>query len=50
MPAPLGITGSTGRLGGRIARLLAAAGSEQRLVVRTPAKAPVLPRATVVQA
>jgi NAD(P)H dehydrogenase (quinone) len=50
MPSPLGITGSTGHLGGRVARLLAAAGSEQRLVVRTPAKAPVLPRTTVAQA
>ena len=50
MAAPLGITGSTGHLGGRIARLLAAAGSEQRLVVRTPAKAPVLRRTTVAQA
>jgi uncharacterized protein YbjT (DUF2867 family) len=42
MPAPLGVTGSTGQLGGRIARLLAAAGAEQRLVVRTPARAPLL--------
>ena len=50
MPAPLGVTGSTGHLGGRIARLLAAAGSHQRLVVRTPAKAPLLPRTTVAQA
>ena len=50
MPAPLGIIGSTGHLGGRIARLLAAAGSEQRLLVRTPAKAPRLPGTTVVQA
>ena len=46
----LGITGSTGHLGGRIARLLAAEGVPQRLVVRTPAKAPRLPGATVVQA
>jgi uncharacterized protein YbjT (DUF2867 family) len=28
---PVGTTGSTGRLGGRIARLLAAAGAEQLL-------------------
>ena len=34
MTGPLGITGSTGNLGGRVARLLAAAGVEQRLVVR----------------
>lgn len=46
----LGITGATGQLGGRVARLLAAAGVEQRLVVRTPAKAPSLPGTTVVQA
>ena len=46
----LGITGATGQLGGRVARLLAAAGVEQRLVVRTPAKAPPLPGTTVVQA
>ncbi len=47
---PLGVTGSTGRLGGRIARLLAAAGVEQRLVVRSPARAPQLGRTTVAQA
>jgi NAD(P)H dehydrogenase (quinone) len=47
---PIAITGSTGRLGGRIARLLAAAGLEQRLVVRDPSKAPELPRTQVVQA
>ncbi|MEO5708914.1 MAG: SDR family oxidoreductase [Nocardioidaceae bacterium] len=46
----LGVTGATGRLGGRIARLLAAAGVEQRLVVRTPARAPLLPGTTVAQA
>jgi uncharacterized protein YbjT (DUF2867 family) len=50
MRTPLGITGATGRLGGRVSRLMAAAGVEQRLVVRTPAKAPVLPGATVAQA
>jgi NAD(P)H dehydrogenase (quinone) len=50
MPAPLGVTGSTGQLGGRIARLLAAAGAEQRLVVRTPARAPLLPGTTVAEA
>ena len=47
---PLGITGATGRLGGRVARLLAAAGVEQRLVVREPGRAPSLPGATVAQA
>lgn len=47
--ARLAITGSTGRLGGRIARLLAAAGVEQRLVVRDPARAPELLGSTVVR-
>lgn len=46
----IGVTGATGRLGGRVARLLADAGVEQRLIVRTPERAPDLPRATVVQA
>jgi uncharacterized protein YbjT (DUF2867 family) len=39
----LAVTGSTGRLGSRIARGLAAAGVPQRLVVRDPARAPQLP-------
>jgi len=47
---PLGVTGSTGRLGGRVARLLAAADVQQRLLCRTPAKAPVLPGTEVVPA
>lgn len=47
---PLAITGSTGRLGGRVARLLAARGVAQRLLVRDPARAPRLPGATVAQA
>jgi NAD(P)H dehydrogenase (quinone) len=47
---PLGVTGATGNLGGRITRLLAAAGVEQRLLARTPAKAPAVPGSTVVQA
>jgi NAD(P)H dehydrogenase (quinone) len=42
----LGVTGSTGRLGGRIARLLAASGVQQRLLVRDPSRAPVLDGAT----
>ncbi len=46
----LGITGSTGNIGGRVARLLAAAGVEQRLVARSPDRAPSLPGAHVVQA
>ena len=46
-PVPLGITGSTGQLGGRIARRLAAAGVPQRLVVRDRARAPELAGSTV---
>jgi NAD(P)H dehydrogenase (quinone) len=46
----LGVTGSTGNIGGRVARLLSAAGVEQRLVVRSPDRAPSLPGAQVVQA
>jgi uncharacterized protein YbjT (DUF2867 family) len=46
----LGVTGATGNLGGRIARLLAAAGVQQRLVVRSPARAPLLPGTTVAEA
>jgi len=44
---PLGITGSTGRLGSRIARRLAAAGVPQRLLVRDPARAPQLAGSSV---
>jgi NAD(P)H dehydrogenase (quinone) len=44
----LGITGSTGRLGGRVARRLAATGTPQRLIVRDPARAPRLDGADVV--
>src|SRR5688572_12206813 len=47
---PLAVTGSTGQLGGRIARLLAAADVPQRLLVRELARAPQLPGATAVQA
>ncbi|HEY3548556.1 MAG TPA: SDR family oxidoreductase, partial [Propionicimonas sp.] len=39
---PLGITGSTGRLGGRVARILADSGAVQRLLVRDPSRAPQL--------
>jgi NAD(P)H dehydrogenase (quinone) len=39
----LAVTGSTGRLGSRVARGLSQLGLEQRLVVRDPAKAPALP-------
>jgi len=43
----LTISGATGRLGGRIARLLAETGIPQRLLVRDPARAPRLPGAEV---
>jgi NAD(P)H dehydrogenase (quinone) len=48
--AALAITGATGRLGGRVARQLAARGVSQRLVVRDPARAPALDGTEVVQA
>jgi uncharacterized protein YbjT (DUF2867 family) len=38
----LAVTGSTGNLGGMVARLLAQAGSRQRLLVRDAARAPEL--------
>lgn len=50
MSAPLGITGSTGRLGGRVSRLLAADGVPQRLVVRDPSRAPTLLASSIAQA
>jgi NAD(P)H dehydrogenase (quinone) len=46
----IGVTGSTGQLGSRIARLLADSGVPQRLLVRDPARAPSLPGAEVAQA
>jgi len=46
----VGVTGATGRLGGRVARLLADAGLDQRLVVRSAARAPALPGVTVAEA
>lgn len=48
--AVIGVTGSTGRLGGRVARRLAAAGANQRLVVRDLSRAPELPNAEPVRA
>lgn len=42
----IAVTGATGRLGGRVARRLAAAGIPQTLLVRDPARAPHLPAAT----
>jgi NAD(P)H dehydrogenase (quinone) len=41
------VTGSTGRLGGRVAQRLAAAGTAQTLLVRDAARAPQLPDTTV---
>lgn len=40
------VTGATGRLGGRVARRLAERGVAQRLLVRSPERAPKLPGAT----
>jgi NAD(P)H dehydrogenase (quinone) len=45
----IAVTGATGRLGGRVARRLAAAGVRQTLVVRDLARAPRLPGATAVR-
>ncbi|GAB95918.1 uncharacterized protein YbjT (DUF2867 family) [Kineosphaera limosa] len=47
---PIAVTGSTGKLGGRIAARLAAAGVPQRLLVRDPSRAPDLPQTEVMQA
>lgn len=46
----LAVTGSTGAVGGRVARDLADRGLPQRLVVRDPSRAPQLPGAEVVAA
>ncbi|MFH5821509.1 SDR family oxidoreductase [Georgenia sp. AZ-5] len=43
----IAVTGATGRLGGRVARRLAAAGVPQRLLVRDPGRAPELPGAEI---
>jgi uncharacterized protein YbjT (DUF2867 family) len=48
--ALLGVTGATGHVGGAVARLLADRGIGQRLLVRDPSRAPVLPGCEVVQA
>ena len=47
---PIGVTGSTGQLGGRVATRLATLGQPQRLLVRNPARAPQLPDAEIIQA
>ncbi len=46
----IGVTGSTGQLGGRVATRLATLGQPLRLLVRNLARAPQLPDAQVVQA
>lgn len=46
--ATYAITGASGRLGGRVARRLAASGTGQTLLARDPSRAPRLPGATVV--
>lgn len=48
--SPIGVTGSTGQLGGRVAARLAASNLPQRLLVRDSSRAPQLPGAEVVQA
>ena len=49
-PARIATTGATGNVGGRVARLLSAAGAGQVLVVRAPSRAPDLPGASVARA
>ena len=46
----IAVTGATGRLGGRVARRLSAAGVPQRLIVRDPSRVPRLDRAVVTRA
>ena len=48
--APIGVTGSTGQLGGRVATRLATLSLAQRLLVRSPARAPQLPGAEIMRA
>ena len=47
---PIGVTGSTGHLGGRVAARLANFGRPQRLLVRNPVRAPQLSGAEIMQA
>jgi NAD(P)H dehydrogenase (quinone) len=47
MTTPVGVTGSTGVVGGLVAERLAAAGVPMRLIVRDASRAPVLPDADV---
>jgi NAD(P)H dehydrogenase (quinone) len=46
----IAVTGSTGKLGSKVARQLAEAGVRQRLLVRDPARAPELEGADIAQA
>ena len=46
----IAVTGATGAVGGAVAHLLGEAGLEQRLVVRSPDRAPQVPGAHVAQA
>ncbi|MCJ1702928.1 SDR family oxidoreductase [Rathayibacter sp. VKM Ac-2926] len=46
---PIAVTGATGAVGGRVARLLADAGLPLRLLARDPSRAPELPGATAVR-
>lgn len=49
LEAEIAVTGSTGVVGGHVARELADHGVAQRLLVRNPARAPQLPNADVHQ-
>jgi NAD(P)H dehydrogenase (quinone) len=49
-PPRVAVTGATGRLGGRVARRLSAAGVAQRLLVRDPRRAPALSHSEAVRA
>ncbi len=50
MPASIAITGGTGRIGGKVAGLLAARGVPHRLIVRDISRAPSLPGVEVATA
>jgi NAD(P)H dehydrogenase (quinone) len=47
MNAAIAVTGATGVVGGGVARRLATAGIEQRLIVRSPNRTPALPGAQI---
>lgn len=46
----IGVAGATGAVGGRVASRVAESGKAQRLIVRDPRRAPVLPKAEVAEA